>query len=393
MTTGTGTCIALIVAGGRGDRFGADIPKQYCRIAGEPVLRRTVTAFLGHGRVAAVRVVIRPGDEDLYAAATTGLVIMDPTHGGASRQESVRRGLESLATHAPDIVLIHDAARPFVSDAVISRVLDALEDSTGAVPAMPVIDTLKRATAAGDRIAATVERSGLWRAQTPQGFRFAPILNAHRRLGGTELTDDAAVAEHAGLEVALVDGEEENVKITTRADLIRAEHWLGQGCETRTGLGFDVHRFGPGDHVTLCGVRIPFHAGLAGHSDADVGLHAVTDALLGAIGGGDIGTHFPPGDGRWKDAPSEIFLRCAGAMIADAGGRIANIDVTLVCERPRIGPHRAAMIAAIAAILGLAPERIGVKATTTERLGFTGREEGIAAQAIATVVLPSPRSK
>ncbi|MBK8908938.1 MAG: bifunctional 2-C-methyl-D-erythritol 4-phosphate cytidylyltransferase/2-C-methyl-D-erythritol 2,4-cyclodiphosphate synthase [Rhodospirillales bacterium] len=390
MTTRIGTCVALIVAGGRGDRFGADIPKQYCRIAGEPVLRRTVKAFVGHGRVATVRVVIRPGDEDLYAAATAGLAVMDPTHGGASRQESVRRGLESLAAEAPDVVLIHDAARPFVSNAVVSRVLDALDAAVGAIPAMPVVDTLKRASGAGDRVAATIERRGLWRAQTPQGFRFAPILDAHRRFAGTDLTDDAAVAAQAGLDVALVEGDEENVKITTREDLQRAEHWCAQGGETRTGFGFDVHRFGPGDHVTLCGVRIPFRAGLAGHSDADVGLHAITDALLGAIGGGDIGAHFPPGDKRWKNASSEIFLRHAGTMVADAAGRIVNIDVTLVCERPRIGPHRAAMIATIATVLGVPPERISVKATTTERLGFTGREEGIAAQAVATVVLPPP---
>jgi 2-C-methyl-D-erythritol 4-phosphate cytidylyltransferase/2-C-methyl-D-erythritol 2,4-cyclodiphosphate synthase len=281
-------------------------------------------------------------------------------------------------------VLIHDAARPLVDHGVISRVLAALETSPGAVPALAVADTLKR----GDDqfVETTVDRQGLWRAQTPQGFRYQEILDAHRQAGGEELTDDAAVAERAGLAVAIVEGSEDNVKVTRPGDMIRAERLLGAG-EARTGLGFDVHRFGPGDHVMLCGVAVPHEFGLEGHSDADVGLHAVTDALLGAIGEGDIGTHFPPSDPQWKGTESDVFVRHAGELIAAKGGRISNIDVTLVCEQPKIGPHRAAMIKRMADILTISEHRISIKATTTERLGFTGRGEGIAAQAVATVVV------
>lgn len=282
-------------------------------------------------------------------------------------------------------MLIHDAARPFVGADVISRVLAALESAPGAIPALAVTDTLKRAESDGGTIMETVERTGLWRAQTPQGFRFQAIKDAHRRFADTDLTDDAAVAERAGLDVALVAGEEDNVKLTTQEDLHRAERRLGMSTESRTGFGTDVHRFGPGDHVPICGVAIPFRSGLAGHSDADVGLHAITDAVLGAIAAGDIGKHFPPSDPRWKGASSDIFLRHAGRLVAEAGGRITNIDVTIICEQPKIGPHRDAMIARIAGILAIAPSRVSVKATTTERLGFTGREEGIAAQAVATV--------
>jgi 2-C-methyl-D-erythritol 4-phosphate cytidylyltransferase/2-C-methyl-D-erythritol 2,4-cyclodiphosphate synthase len=382
-------CVALIVGAGQGARLGGAVPKQYQRLVGEPVLRRTVRAFLDHPLVEAVRPVINPAHRTLFDEATFGLAILDPVAGGATRQESVRLGLESLANMRPERVLIHDAARPFVDADVIARVLEALDRVPAAIPALPVSDTLKRARPGadgGDLIDATVPRDRLWRAQTPQGFHFAAILEAHRRFAGADLTDDAAVAEHAGLAVTLVSGSEDNVKLTTSEDWRRAERRFGG--DVRTGMGFDVHRFGPGDHVMLCGVRIPFEAGLEGHSDADVGLHALTDAILGAIAAGDIGAHFPPGDPQWRGAPSDIFLRRAGELVAAAGGRIINVDVTLICERPRVGSHRRAMVERIAGILGLAPERVAVKATTTERLGFTGRGEGIAAQAIATVSLP-----
>lgn len=378
-------CVALVVAGGSGDRFGSDLPKQYCRLGGTVLLRWTLRVFLAHREVDAVRVVIRPQDGALYRAATAGLALLPPVGGGASRQESVRCGLESLAEEPPERVLIHDAARPFVGSELITRVLAALDDAPGAVPALPVADTLKRGDADGRRVLATVERTGLWRAQTPQGFHFAAILAAHRQRIGGGYSDDAAVAEAAGLAVAIVRGDENNIKMTSQQDLQRAERWLAGGAETRTGLGFDVHRFAPGDQVTLGGIPIPCHARLSGHSDADVALHALSDALFGAIGAGDIGQHFPPGDPRWKDAPSEVFVRRAAELVAATGGRIVNIDLTLICERPKIGPHRAAMIERIAAILGIDAERVGVKATTTETLGFTGREEGIAAQAVATV--------
>lgn len=382
-------CAALVVAAGRGQRFGGDVPKQYLALAGAPVLRRSVLAFVEHPRVDAVRVVIHPDDREAYDGATEGLDLMAPTPGGASRQDSVRLGLESLEADAPRHVLIHDAARPLVGAAVISNVLDGLADAAGAVPAVPVVDTLKRAAAdATDRVAATVERAGLWRAQTPQGFRFAEILAAHRALAGSQLTDDAAVAETAGLDVALVEGAEANVKVTTSEDFRRAERDLGAAAVTRTGLGFDVHRLEPGSEIVLGGVAIPHERRLAGHSDADVVLHALTDAILGAIAAGDIGEHFPPSEPQWRGAASETFLAHARDLVAAAGGRIVNVDVTVVCERPKIGPHRARMVERIAAILGLAPEAVSVKATTTERLGFTGRGEGIAAQAIATVSGP-----
>ncbi len=392
-------CVALIVAGGRGERFGGEVPKQYLELGGEPVLRHTVRALLGHPRIDAIRVVIREGDEQPYAAATAGLDLLPPVHGGASRQASVRQGLESLDGNPPALVLVHDAARPWVPPALVDRVLDALAASDGAVPAIPVADTLKRAEPAGPalRVTATVERRGLWRAQTPQGFRFAPLLAAHRRFADAGLTDDAAVAEAAGLAVAVVPGSEDNLKITTPEDLDRIARTLaaagrapecGGGVpDLRVGSGFDVHRFGPGDQVILAGVAIPHTAGLAGHSDADVALHAITDALLGAIAAGDIGQHFPPSDPQWRAADSALFLAHAAGLVRAAGGRIQNIDLTIICERPKIGPHRAAMVAGIAAILGIPTARVNVKATTTERLGFTGRGEGIAAEAVAAVLL------
>lgn len=381
--------IALVVAAGTGERFGGGLPKQYRSLAGRPVLRHSVERFAAHPRIDGICVVRRPEHGGVYGAAVEGLDLLPPVDGGASRQESVRLGLESLAGRRPAHVLIHDAARPLIDAAVIDRVLDALDGSVGAIAALPLADTVKRADA-GNRIGDTVDRNRLWRAQTPQGFRFAEILAAHRAAEGCALTDDAAVAEAAGLAVMLVPGMEENFKITTEDDLRRAERLLsGTAAEWRSGTGFDVHRFGPGDGVMLCGVRIPHDQGLVGHSDADVGLHALTDAILGAIGAGDIGQHFPPGDPRWRGAESARFLAHAAALVAARGGRIVHLDVTLICERPKIGPHRAAMTERIAGILGLAADRVSVKATTTEGLGFTGRGEGIAAQAVATIALPA----
>ncbi len=392
-----GATVALVVGAGEGLRFGGEVPKQYRLCAGHAVIWRSLKAFLNHPEVTSVQAVIHPSHRDLYDEAVRGLSLPAPVDGGATRQDSVALGLESLAAladRAPSRVLIHDAARPLVDDGVISRVLAALETSPGAVPALPVADTLKRGD--GQFVETTVDRRDLWRAQTPQGFRFEDILSAHRAAhraahrqpGGEELTDDAAVAERAGLAVAIVEGAEDNFKVTRTGDLLRAERVLGiGGGEIRTGMGFDVHRFGPGDHVMICGVAIPHDFGLEGHSDADVGLHAITDALLGAIGAGDIGSHFPPSDPQWEDAASEVFLRHAGELIGAKGGRILNIDVTLVCEAPKISPRREAMTGRVAEILGLAVDRVSVKATTTEGLGFTGRGEGIVAQAVATVRL------
>ena len=309
--------------------------------------------------------------------------------GGETRQASVLLGLEALAGTAPDLVLIHDAARPFVSAAVIGRVVDALASRSGAIAALPVVDSLKTSGGAST-IRGSIDRAGLWRAQTPQGFAFGPILDAHRAAasaGRHDFTDDAAVAEWAGMEVALVLGEERNVKLTTREDMDMAERMLAASAEPRTGTGFDVHRLVAGDGVWLCGVRVPHDHALEGHSDADVGLHALTDALLGAIGDGDIGQHFPPSDPQWKGASSATFLADAARRVAAAGGRITNVDVTIMAEAPKVAPHRDAMRAAIADILGIDVARVSIKATTTEGLGFVGRREGIAASAVATLMI------
>ena len=376
---------ALIVAAGRGHRLGGAMPKQYLPLAGRAVLRHSLETFARHPAVGAVRVVIHRDDLDLYGAAADGLGLLPPVEGGATRQESVRLGLESLRELNPARVLIHDAARPFADAALIQRMIGALDGSPGAIPALPVADTIKRGSAG--MIVETVDRQALWRAQTPQAFRYGEILAAHQAAAGRELTDDAAVAEAAGLAVALVPGAEENFKVTTEADLSRAERILAPAADIRCGNGFDVHRFAPGNQVMICGIALSHDHGLEGHSDADVGLHALTDAILGAIGAGDIGQHFPPGDPRWRGADSSRFLAHAAALVAERGGRLLSLDVTIICERPKIGPHRAAMIARIAEILGLDPSRVSVKATTTEGLGFTGRREGIAAQATATVAL------
>jgi 2-C-methyl-D-erythritol 4-phosphate cytidylyltransferase/2-C-methyl-D-erythritol 2,4-cyclodiphosphate synthase len=376
-------CVALVLAGGSGTRFGGALPKQYLELGGAPVLRRSLLAFATHPEVDAVRAVIRAEDRTRYDAAAQGLDVLTPVVGGAERQDSARLGLESLSDLSPDRVLIHDGARPLVDADTISRCIAALAEAPAAICAIPVSDTLKRDGGA------TVDRTGLWRAQTPQAFRYSDILAAHRRAKGNALTDDAAVAEAAGLAVKLVAGSEDNLKITSEDDLARARRFIAAGTEIRIGQGYDVHGFGPGDAVMLCGVKVAHEKGLVGHSDADVGLHAATDALLGAIGDGDIGMHFPPSDPKWKGASSDKFLRHAGELVAARGGEIVNLDVTLVCESPRVGPHRAAMVARIAEILGVAPARVSVKATTTEGLGFTGRREGIAAQAVASVRLPA----
>ena len=384
------TCTALIVAAGRGSRFGGPLPKHYDLLVGRPVLRHTVEAYRAAPGINSLRVVIAPGDETHYRAAVEGLGLAAPIPGGLSRQQSVLNGLEALVGEAPDLVAIHDAARPFVKAVDIAACLTAASaiGVDGAVLGLPLSDTIKRSDANG-AIAETVPRANLWRAQTPQVFRFAALLSAHRdaaALGASEataLTDDAAVAERAGLKVVMVQGSEENRKITTAEDLVRSV-----AMETRTAFGFDVHGFAPGTAVVLGGVAIPHGQALAGHSDADVALHALTDAVLGTIGAGDIGKHFPPSDPQWRGVSSDRFLRHAVKLLGARGGRIVHLDVTLVCEAPRIGPHREAMAASIARIAGIDAERVSVKATTTEGLGFTGRREGIAAQAIATVEVP-----
>ena len=381
------SCVALVVAAGRGTRLGAPLPKQYLPLAGKPLLRYSLDTLARHPAIAHVRVVLNPDDEAHYAAATRGLNLLPPVAGGAARQDSVRLGLESLDSLSPERVLIHDGARPFLDSGTIDRVLTALDQAPGAIPALPLRDTIKRG--ADSIVMDTLDRASLWRAQTPQGFHYRPILTAHRAAAGSDLSDDAAVAERAGLAVRLVAGNAENFKVTTGEDLLQAERLFAARLgDIRTGQGFDVHAFGPGDHVWLCGVKIPHDQGLVGHSDADVGLHALTDAILGALGAGDIGVHFPPGDAKWRGAPSHLFLRHAADLVAAAGGRVTHVDVTLICERPKIGPHRDAMVARMAEILGLDTRRVSVKATTTEKLGFTGRGEGIAGQAVATLRLP-----
>lgn len=382
------SCIALVVAAGRGTRIDGALPKQYLRVGGKPLLRHTLEILGAHRAVGGVRVVFHADDQALYEAATAGLALLPPVPGGGARQDSARLGLESLTGLAPNRVLIHDAARPFLDEPLLDRVLGALDEGAdGAIPALPVNDTVKRG--ADGVVTETVDRAGLWRVQTPQGFRFDKILAAHRAATGGDLPDDAAVAERAGLAVRLVAGSEDNFKVTTADDLRRAERLIEARLgDVRIGQGFDVHPFGPGDHVWLCGVRVPHEQALVGHSDADAGLHALTDAILGALGAGDIGVHFPPSDPHWRGAPSHLFLAHAASLVAHANGAIANVDVTLVCERPRIGPHRDAMVSRIAEILALDRTRVSVKATTTERLGFTGRGEGIAASAVATVRLP-----
>jgi 2-C-methyl-D-erythritol 4-phosphate cytidylyltransferase / 2-C-methyl-D-erythritol 2,4-cyclodiphosphate synthase len=378
---------ALVVAAGRGTRFGGTLPKQYLPLGAGTVLRHAVMAFVQHKRVDGVQVVIRDEDRGIFDAATAGLSLPPPVSGGAERQDSVRLGLEALVPYAPARVLIHDGARPFPDSELIDRVIVALDRAPAAIPALPLGDTIKRVE--DGIIRETLDRAFLWRAQTPQGFHFQPILAAHRAAAGRVLTDDAAVAEAAGISPVAVIGSEDNLKVTIARDLTAAERLLAARLgDVRVGQGFDVHAFAPGDHVVICGIDIPHDHSLAGHSDADVGLHALTDALLGAIGAGDIGMHFPPTDPNWRGAASHQFLRYAVDLVVARGGSIAGVDVTVICELPKIGPHRARMIERISEILEISAGRVSVKATTTERLGFTGRGEGIAAQAVATVRLP-----
>ena len=385
---------AIILAAGSGSRAGGEVPKQYQKLGGKPVLRRALEAFCAHPDIAIVLPVIATGDEKHFRDAAHGLPVTRPAIGGATRQQSGHAGLEALTGHGIEKVLIHDAARPFVGPSLIDRVLAALDGHSAIVPALPVSDTLKRAP--GGLVVGTVERADLWAAQTPQGFDYGRIRAAHADAaakGQSSFTDDAAVAEWAGIEVGVVAGEAGNVKLTSASDMAAAERQLARDAfercpDVRIGQGFDVHAFEAGDRVILGGIRIPHNAQLRGHSDADAVLHAVTDAILGAIGEADIGTHFPPSDPQWLGASSSIFLAHAMKLLADRGGFVANADVTVVCEVPRLAPHVPDMRRALSAMLDVAPDRVSIKATTSEKMGFTGRGEGLAALASVTVRLP-----
>ncbi|MDT8855816.1 bifunctional 2-C-methyl-D-erythritol 4-phosphate cytidylyltransferase/2-C-methyl-D-erythritol 2,4-cyclodiphosphate synthase [Paracoccaceae bacterium Fryx2] len=376
------TTAAIIVAAGRGSRAGGAVPKQWQMLAGRPVLAHTLAAFEDMPRV----LVIHPDDRDRAEALGSDALLVE---GGASRAASVAAALEALAGSGVTRVLIHDGARPLVTRAVIARLIGALDAAPGAAPALAVTDALWRG--AGGVVSGTQDREGLYRAQTPQAFHYDAILAAHRAHPGGA-ADDVEVARAAGLDVAIVEGDEDNLKLTFPGDFARAERLIQERfrMDIRLGNGFDVHAFCPGDHVWLCGVQVPHGKGLLGHSDADVGMHALTDAIYGALAEGDIGTHFPPSDPQWKGAASHIFLSHAMGRIAARGYRLGNADVTLICERPKIGPQADAMRAALAAIMGIEVGRISVKATTSERLGFTGREEGIAALATVTLVAAGP---
>jgi len=388
----TGAVAVVVVAAGRGLRAGGGVPKQYRKLGGEPVIRPTLKAFLGHPHVGLVQPVIHGDDRDIFDAASAGLAkLAPPVCGGATRQASVRAGLEALTEAAPELVLIHDAARPFLSAALIERAIAAARAHGAAVPAVAIADTVKRVDAASV-IVETLDRGSLRVVQTPQAFGYPLIVEAHRRAaaaGRDDFTDDAALAEWAGHKVSVFEGESGNVKLTTADDFARAEILRGAAlADVRTGNGFDVHAFADGDHVMLGGIRIPYSRGVTGHSDADVALHALVDAILGALADGDIGYHFPPSDPQWKGASSDRFLAFACERVRARGGVIANLDVTIVCEAPRVSPHRDAMRERIAAIAGIARTRVAVKATTSEKLGFTGRGEGLVAMATATVRLP-----
>jgi len=388
---------AVLVAAGRGERAGQSVegPKQYRKIGGLPVIAHTLSAFTSHPQVDMVVVAIHPDDQDLFETAREGIGgDIRIVHGGTTRQDSVRCALKALADSAPDIVLIHDAVRPFVDHALVSRVIAVAAEGHGALPALAVSDTLKRG-AQGNMVEGTVPRDGLHAAQTPQGFPYQSIAKAHdmaAKDGRSDFTDDAAIAEWAGVPVEIIEGSPDNVKLTWARDIALADQRLRAGYasfpDVRTGNGYDVHCFGEGDHVTLCGIKIPFDKGLSGHSDADVGLHALTDALLATKGLGDIGTHFPPSEPQWKGAASRIFVEHAVKLVRERGGRIANVDVTLISEAPKVGQHRAAMTEALCDMLGVAADRVSIKATTNEKLGFIGRREGIAAIATATVIYP-----
>lgn len=392
-TTSMTETVALIVAAGSGERAATNgssqnLPKQYRDLAGIPVLRHAVRAFAGKLGPAAVFTVIRSQDRELCRSAMSNVTSPEPIIGGSRRQDSVRLGLEGIAAQmSPAKILIHDGARPFVSAPVISRVIDGLNSADAVAPMVAISDTLRRK---GGATFTVISRDGLYRTQTPQGFAFEAILKAHRRYADESFTDDIALAERGGLNVVAVAGEEMNIKLTNPSDFELAQRLaLAALPDVRTGTGFDVHRFAAGDHVWLCGVKIPHGFGLEGHSDADAGLHALTDAILGAIGAGDIGSHFPPTDERWRGAASDVFLGHAAQLVRNMDGVIAHTDVTLICEWPKIAPHREAMRRRIAEILTIGTERVSIKATTTEGLGFTGRREGLAAQAVATIRLPA----
>lgn len=385
------------MAAGRGERAGQSVegPKQYRRIGGEAVLARTLRAFIDCPLVGKIVVVIHPDDHLLYERAIPesheDVIVVT---GGPTRQESTRLGLLALKDYAPDYVMIHDGVRPFITQALLERIVGNLTPEEGVLPALAVSDTLKQSAIDGT-VKTTVPRAGLFAAQTPQTFPYAPILDAHEKafaIRRTDFTDDAAIAEWQGLAVRIIEGSADNTKLTWAKDIEMADKRLRQDHaafpDIRTGNGYDVHSFEPGDHVTLCGVKIPHEAKLNGHSDADVALHALTDALLATRGAGDIGTHFPPSDPQWKGAASRIFIEHAAKIVREAGGRIANVDVTLISEAPKVGPHRAAMTEALCDMLGIAADRVSIKATTNEKLGFVGRREGIAAIATATVIYP-----
>lgn len=379
---------ALIVAAGRGRRAGAGLPKQFRAVNGETPLRRSLSAFASHPSIAMVQAVMHADDADHYAREAAGLNALPPAHGGATRQASVRAGLEALAANAPDIVLVHDAARPFVSRQLITKSIAAAQEFGAAIPALAITDAVKRVHASGE-VQDTLDRDELRLVQTPQAFQFGQLREAHRRAAEANLLDfpdDAALAQWAGIKVNVFAGEHSNIKLTTPEDFSRAETRMLR--DTRTGTGIDVHAFAPGDHIMLGGVRIPHDRSLSGHSDADVVLHALVDAILGAIADGDIGVHFPPSDPQWRGAPSARFVSFAMERLKARGGRISHIDINIVCESPRIGPHRDAMRGRIAELCSIEIDRVAIKATTSEGLGFTGRGEGIAAFATATVRLP-----
>lgn len=390
---------ALIVAAGRGSRAGEGVPKQYRRLGNKPVLARTLEAFLSHPRIDRILVVIHPDDQELYRESVEALGpdrtarLLPVTFGGETRQESVRNGLEALSIAAPDLVLVHDAARPFVDEDLMGRALEAGERWGAAVPGIAVTDTIK-VIGPESKITSTPDRASLRAVQTPQAFAFVALLAAHRKASSANLhsfTDDGALAEWAGLPVHVFPGDISNIKLTHAADFETAERrlkGLAMTYVTRLGTGFDVHAFGDGDHVWLGGIKVPHDRGVLAHSDGDVILHALTDALLGALADGDIGTHFPPSDPQWRGASSDRFLAHAAALVRAKGGLIDHLDTTLLCEKPRLGPYREAMRQRIAEICGLRPDQVSLKATTTEKLGFTGRSEGIAAQAAATIRLP-----
>lgn len=386
---------ALIVAAGSSARMESEIPKPYMSLHGKPMLRRVIETFLSHPGIDGVRVVISREHHPRYRKLSEGLSLFPCVIGGATRQESVRRGLESIARAHPQRVLIHDAARPLVTHQLIDKVLFALDEAPAVLPATPVADTIKRIT--DDAVEETLDRSGLMAAQTPQGFDFDAILAAHRTHQSAPVTDDIALAEKAGLAIRVVQGERFNFKITTRDDFSLMETLSASAFETRIGSGTDVHNFIPHDEaaplaqrtIALCGVKVASEMALQGHSDADAGLHALVDALLGAIGGGDIGAHFPPDDPKWTGADSSRFLIHAYQLLKERGGDIVNIDITFLCEKPKIAPHRDAMRERIAGLLKMDTDRINIKATTTEKLGFLGRGEGLAAQAVVSVRVPS----